>query len=205
MELAPANVEGHCSTPITYVDGIGSIGIDWMFNMVPRIVADESPVNAIALASIPMVIDFPANFPENFGFSPNLTFEHLPWNSVVGPLIAHVESRSDARRVGNSGNTENLRFADCTDYSIFPKILYSFYNRQEGIYRHRYHRKVDVILYPEDFVDIVTGSDGTSYCNLHIRISAETENYGTIGSNLIRAVPTHLDSANGVIGFCDPQ
>jgi hypothetical protein len=180
---------------------------NWKFTMAPRILTDESSDIAITMESIPIELDFDSypRDPDNFRFRPNSAVEHLPWGSVVGPLISHVESRSDARRVGNSGNTDNLRFADCTDYSIFPKILYSFYNRPVGIPRHRHHRKVDVILYPEDFVDIVTGSDGTSYCNLHIRISTETGNYGYIGSNIIRATIVHVDTANRVIGFCDPQ
>jgi hypothetical protein len=132
MELVPANVQSHCSTPMTYVDGIessfspsGHFHNRWMFNMVPRILTDDSLDMATVLESIPMEIDFDAYS----GFKPNLTFEVLPWSNVVGPLIAHVELRSDARRVGNSGNTDNLRFENCTDYSIFPKILYSFYSR----------------------------------------------------------------------------
>jgi hypothetical protein len=209
LELAPSNIQNHCETPMTYVGFmIGGNNVyrnTWNLKMVPQILIDDSSSDAMVQASIPQVLENRSSW--GFGFEVNLTYEILPWQSVVGPLIEYVESISDARRVEYSGDFyTNLQFENCRDYSIFPRIMYSFYNVTEPTVHNQrdLDRQVDFILYPEDFVDIVTGSDGTSYCNVHIRSAGNHVDFGTIGSNLIRAINIHLDSAKRLIGFCDP-
>jgi hypothetical protein len=95
--------------------------------------------------------------------------------------------------------SSDLRFVNCNDLSIFPNIVYSFYNFQNS----QFNKQVDIILYPEDYAEIITDSDGTSSCVAHIRSTDGPHESGTIGSNIVRAVNTHFDSINGKIGFCD--
>jgi hypothetical protein len=96
-----------------------------------------------------------------------------------------------------------LRFVNCNDLSAFPRILYSFYSDADDEFRLQ--RKVDIMLYPEDYVDIVSRA-GINYCIAHVRsISDHPSTAGTIGSNVIRIANTHFDSINEKIGFCDPS
>jgi len=206
MELAPSNIDQSCEGPMSYVDGIRSIwGLQsrggpytWHTHMIPRIISNE-PNNQDAIRSVSGVgitYEMSASF-----FNFNEPYERLPWDLVIGPLIEYVESRSAARRFADSGNlTSDLKFINCNVRSIFPNILYSFYNREID---DLFYKKVDLVLYPEDYVDIAPESDGTSSCFAHIRYSPGSDESRLIGSNIVRAVGTHFDSVNRKIGFCD--
>jgi hypothetical protein len=202
MELLPQSFDTRCTGPMTYVNGVIAVPQgaqmirEWTVKVVAQIIADTESVIALG----PTEAFF--NQVMHTSININTQTESLPWDTVMNPLIQHVESRSNARRVGNSGrNSSGLRFENCDTLSVFPGILYSFYGDVGSLGVHT--KQADVILYPEDYVDIVTGSDGISYCNVHIT-SSRSNTIGFIGSNILRSVVAHFDSTMGMIGFCDP-
>jgi hypothetical protein len=93
----------------------------------------------------------------------------------------------------------DLKFENCNDLSIFPNIVYSIYNHHNS----QFDKQVDIVLYPEDYAEIISESSGESSCVAHIRSTDDQYESGIIGSNIVRAINTHFDSTNGKIGFCD--
>jgi hypothetical protein len=200
MELTPSNIDNICQTPISYVDGVDSLGHGsgtykrWITHMIPRIMtenydATHTPASEIVTQGV-----------DGYGFVFMTPYEQLPYDLVIGPIIEHVESRSSARRFANSGlELSDLKFENCNDLSIFPNIVYSIYNHHNS----QFDKQVDIVLYPEDYAEIISESSGESSCVAHIRSTDDQYESGIIGSNIVRAINTHFDSTNGKIGFCD--
>jgi hypothetical protein len=202
MELVPENVDNRCAGPMMYVEGTRTSQQDsrtfraWSLNIIAQIIPDTESEFPLGPTQAPG-----SNIMSSH-FLIHLESESLPWDTVIYPLIQHVESRSNARRVEDSGtDISELRFENCDTLSVFPGILYSFYRPSDTV--GSYTKEGEVILYPEDYVDIVTGSDSRSYCNVNIRTSSSS-GIGTIGSNILRSVVAHFDSLREKIGFCDP-